>query len=345
MVARLTVAKLRDVGSNPTHNILFLFFFSGGFSMSMHYGNSIQTDDLFDYRTNSFDYPEFDHKIAHAKVRSLEKINDILLQSNPSDYVIWNDKSGEIIGDFLTKIGIMNGTDDDHKLWMNEGVPADIVIDDTVSLNDFVLQAYIYKDDSATELYGIFSIRLLLYNEKLYIAIHDSYHNHIFVMTASVHSHKFKIDTDIVYTSIDLNRPQLDIEALNFATRFNFRMSNVILVFWYGINVMMLNPEIKDFAFSETRKAKAPKNKIIQGKQERNQRKRKAKYVKYKYLNNDILTSEKSPLVRKTLCWYVIGHYRTYKKTGKRIWIKGYWKGPMRKAHKNFDEGRERILK
>ena len=168
--------------------------------MSMRYSNPTQTDDLFDYVTNSFDYPEFDYKAAHAKVRSLEKISNILLQSNPSDYIIWNEESGEIIGNFLNKIGIMNGADDDHKLWMNEGVPADIVIDGTVPLNDFVLQAYIYKDNSAMELYGVFSIRLMLCNKKLYIAIHDSYHNYIFVMTASMHDHKFKIDTDVVYT-------------------------------------------------------------------------------------------------------------------------------------------------
>ena len=46
---------------------------------------------------------------------------------------------------------------------------------------------------------------------------------------------------------------------------------------------------------------------------------------------------------RKCLCWYVIGHWREYK-NGNKIFIQGYWKGALRNAKKNYDDGRERII-
>jgi hypothetical protein len=47
------------------------------------------------------------------------------------------------------------------------------------------------------------------------------------------------------------------------------------------------------------------------------------------------------------MIWYVTGHWREYKKTGKRIFIQGYWKGALRDmkstAFQNL-EPREREL-
>jgi hypothetical protein len=55
---------------------------------------------------------------------------------------------------------------------------------------------------------------------------------------------------------------------------------------------------------------------------------------------------EKRGFVRKSMIWYVTGHWREYK-SGKRIFIQGYWKGALR--HSKDDvipnlEPREREL-
>jgi hypothetical protein len=56
---------------------------------------------------------------------------------------------------------------------------------------------------------------------------------------------------------------------------------------------------------------------------------------------------EKRGFIRRSMIWYVTGHWREYKKTGKRIFIQGYWKGALRDmkstAFQNL-EPREREL-
>ena len=108
---------------------------------------------------------------------------------------------------------------------------------------------------------------------------------------------------------------------------------------------MLLNPVIKEHLFVQGKKEKLrSKNDVIAGvdSDDNKSRKRKAKYVRYKDISDVIL---KSDVIRKqhTLCWYVIGHYRHYQ-NGRKVWINGYWKGPLRELKKNLDEGRERIL-
>jgi len=77
---------------------------------------------------------------------------------------------------------------------------------------------------------------------------------------------------------------------------------------------------------------------------------RRVKYVRHKIIMADIETkldeviygnNENRSYTRKCGSWYVVGHWRTYK-TGKKIFIQPYWKGPLREFRRsNSDRIRE----
>lgn len=109
---------------------------------------------------------------------------------------------------------------------------------------------------------------------------------------------------------------------------------------WYGIQLALLHPQIKDVfqnpKLTPVRKAKPGRKK----------KQRVARYVKTHYIRSkdiDAAIHRAGTIERKTLCWYVIGHWRHYKNGSKRF-IKGYWKGPLREAKQNFDDGRLRLI-
>lgn len=108
------------------------------------------------------------------------------------------------------------------------------------------------------------------------------------------------------------------------------------LVVWYGIQVALLNPYVKNVFRTETiRKTGFNPN----GKK----RKSIVKYIRHHYLNPGALSPkmETGQLLRKTMAWYVCGHWRHYQ-GGKTIFIQPYWKGPLRET--KVCEPRERVI-
>lgn len=85
-------------------------------------------------------------------------------------------------------------------------------------------------------------------------------------------------------------------------------------------------------------------------------RRRQVTYVRKHVIPNhavqDAMTN--SPLVhrddntthrtftRRTLAWYVIGHWR--KTRDGKTFIRGHWRGPLRQVKQNLDEGRDRKI-
>ena len=114
-----------------------------------------------------------------------------------------------------------------------------------------------------------------------------------------------------------------------------------LLSTWYGIQIALLHPAVKDVFRNPQRTPVDTKN---NGKPNKD-RKRKVKYIRKHVLTMDKLESvsgskEQRKINRKCLAWYVIGHWRTYK-SGKKIFIMPYWKGVLRDMKKNA-EGDER---
>lgn len=111
------------------------------------------------------------------------------------------------------------------------------------------------------------------------------------------------------------------------------------LKIWYAFEICLLNPEFKEVLLKKDGKEKLA-GRCCTGKKDG----RKAKYVKVHNVSSDIFdTSAKHGIERKTMCWYVIGHWREYS-NGKRTFVKPHWKGPLRHMERNLDGLRERSV-
>jgi hypothetical protein len=120
-------------------------------------------------------------------------------------------------------------------------------------------------------------------------------------------------------------------------------LSQAITAF-YSINAALLNPVIMEVYNNKT--SRIPDRSVTAKKATK---RGKIRYVKRHLMSTiDIDKAfEKRGFIRRSMIWYVTGHWREYKKTGKRIFIQGYWKGALRDmkntAFQNL-EPREREL-
>ena len=112
----------------------------------------------------------------------------------------------------------------------------------------------------------------------------------------------------------------------------------LLLADWYAIQMLALHPTMRE-VFSSPRVAPLRKE-----NKNRKKKQRVAGFIRTHYISEaDIEQKCGRDFERRTMAWYVIGHYRHYK-SGRKKFIKGYWKGPLRDAKRNLDEGRERII-
>lgn len=121
------------------------------------------------------------------------------------------------------------------------------------------------------------------------------------------------------------------------------RLLGGFLETWYGIEVAMLHPTVKElFVHPKVRKEKiSKKNRAEYGH-------KVYRYVKHHYITDDDLNDaiygkESHPFNRKALIWYVSGHWREYK-TGKKVFIQPYWKGALRATKKAEPRNREIVI-
>ena len=110
------------------------------------------------------------------------------------------------------------------------------------------------------------------------------------------------------------------------------------LMTWYGIQAGLLHPTIKDVLTQSTRHRAHETKKYNQIPVTRPVFTCRLHTVNI----DDVRTAKKqADIDRKTMLWYVIGHWRHYQ-NGKRVFVQPYWKGPLRET-KNA-ETRERVL-
>lgn len=110
---------------------------------------------------------------------------------------------------------------------------------------------------------------------------------------------------------------------------------------WYGVQISLLHPRIKTIYDKPLR---VP----IHIKGNKPAKRRKIEYLKIHKIKikdiDSLIYDDHKKINRKCLCWYVIGHWRQYK-NGKKSFVQGYWKGALRETKRNYDEGRERVVK
>lgn len=119
------------------------------------------------------------------------------------------------------------------------------------------------------------------------------------------------------------------------------------LVEWYGIQTAYLNPLVK---YSIVTSKEDLDSDIPKHKSNNNKKKKPIRYVKNIRIKTDEIENiiykkdaETGEYHRKTLIWYVAGHWVT--RNGKTFFRHGHWKGPLRNT-KMFEEAeiREREI-
>ena len=272
----------------------------------------------------------------NAELKDTSEIENILESSNPTDYVLFSKENVVILVNYMhDMLNIEQST-------VAQMIPADIFIANTVPLTDVVFKADIF-DTANNATHHKILVRCLYKDNQLYIIVQDK-HGNCTVMTTKHQQEEWIVIDDTKYWIYRLDEYALEYLSYRHAVKaVVLHISNYFLAIWYTLQVMLLNPVLKEKLLVNTGKEKLrTHNPAIVGKQNARLKKRKASYIRYKSLNPIVMESD---VIRKqhTLCWYVIGHYRHYS-SGKKTWINGYWKGPLRELQKNLDEGRERML-
>ena len=113
---------------------------------------------------------------------------------------------------------------------------------------------------------------------------------------------------------------------------------------WYGIQIALLHPLVKDiFLNPVTVIDESANKKPSKGKKGK---KRPLRYIKRHIINAEELKNRihgGSNFQRHTLVWYVMGHWRRYA-TGKKVFINPYWKGALRDLKNSEIREREIVL-
>jgi len=114
-------------------------------------------------------------------------------------------------------------------------------------------------------------------------------------------------------------------------------MATFIIQAWYGVQIALLHPVVKS-VFNK------PRTETVKTTNSKHSKKRRTAYIKRHVINADDIkiAMTSANIERHTLVWYVIGHWRTYK-TGCKVFVQPYWKGPLRIIKQNIDD-RERII-
>lgn len=117
------------------------------------------------------------------------------------------------------------------------------------------------------------------------------------------------------------------------------KMGYQFLITWYGIQVALLHPTVKD-VFRNPTTVPVYTSGSRQGKG-----RRVVRYIRKHVINAEGLRAASCTgreYERHTLVWYVIGHWRNYG-SGKRVFIQPYWKGALRNLKMSLD-GRDREI-
>lgn len=226
------------------------------------------------------------------------------------------------------------------------GIPSDILFLDTVPLPDVMVKCKFSN--------GIENFRVVIYPDykqcidnsddnhpaKVGAIIIDIDNSKIFMEIEVLKGFDYIITSNIVgYYKLPINVREFIINKLSAGDFLKSFSEN--LTIWYGIQIALLNPIIKEVFVKNTTTDIIKEEHNIKKK---GKTKKKIKYIKRHVLNaDDINRRHNSHYERKTLSWYVIGHWRTYK-NGKRVFIKPYWKGILRDSKKYGSDIRERDI-
>lgn len=282
---------------------------------------------------------------------------DALNSSRPSDMIMCNlETAVKLIS--LWKPGFM---EDIEKSF--EDIPSDLFFGGHIPLMDMIIDFNIQLSESRTDK---FVTRIFIYpdfHDRIINATEDNavdvgivsfsltgrMDKSLFVVIAVVKGHGCIFRSkEKGHRGFSLSELSNDDASITISEDGLDRRIKIIMSVWYGIQIALLNPLTKD-VFTHG-KPVPMENKANNKQKDKKDKKRKkvVRYIKKHVINPDELdmnlnvsTSSDKKYKRKTMAWYVIGHWRN-SKNGKKTFIKGYWKGPLKDVKKT--EVREREI-
>lgn len=298
--------------------------------------NSLTYKSLMSEINNTYkdldDIYKYDETYGEPTIHDLKELNELLSVSSPSDYIVYDKETYNAFNNYLIK-----SLEIKRDIFYQQ-IPNDIFVAKTIPLPDVVFKSS-FGNEGSSDIH----IRCVYAQDKLIIAIFRKGELGSAVIAKQDSDSTYALDGANIYIE-DLNFYDKIIQDYKIEVRWvTLGVATHIFAHWYALQIMMLNPVIKERLFEKDRKEKLHvSSDYILGSEINTSKKRKAKYVKYKRITNTIIHSD---ILRKkhVLCWYVIGHYRHYK-NGTKSWVNGYWKGPLRELQKNLDDGRERLV-
>lgn len=297
----------------------------------------------------------------------------IVFACNPMEDIIDTDfretLANKIITDIVT--GTQKELEQFIELWMPEyedrfynysgsryhvhqPIPLDVFIQNTIPIQHIAIEYEINGQPvySAVYIDDNINIDKLSGSESIpvgYIHINTGVMNVGFILITTKFGVIVSPDASYISDKLSITATRLIFSLMNSESiRETYSYASKILKIWYGIQISLLHPltcviyqNPKEVSLESCDEEDEKLSTYIPAKE------KKARYVKRHIIKEnhgvlDILTVEATKKLkmrqtkRHTLLWRVIGHYRN--QNGKRIWIKPYWKGPLRNFTHKYDD-------
>ena len=242
-------------------------------------------------------------------------------------------------------------TDEIHQIYRkyvkDDYIPSDLFFANTIPIKHFLVFTHDEKNIQGVRYHVLPKDEQTIFDDgsilvmTIEIGVSDSM-PHIYFGIAIKDGDDYLVCSD-VYIKRPQNGDLVPLENVNIPDLKDFknRLSFIVST-WYGIEIAMLHPTVKEIF----QHPKMKKERISKAERKDNDNK-VYRYVRHHYIKTDELETAiygKHSINRKALIWYVTGHWREYRKTGKKIFIQPYWKGALRETKQAKPRNREIIL-
>lgn len=238
---------------------------------------------------------------------------------------------------------------------VNQGlIPADLLIEQTIPITDIMIVSLdtiglqirvtikLPDDKSVTDYCNncgiIGAVTFVDIGLSLPLTV-DTTNGAIAVVWEAVSTFPYKYFNNVTPAWIDHHTKHIDVLTT---------IMGMILPAWYGIQLALLHPVTKQ-VFATPKMEKRDRKEVLEmdytAKKLLKDKCKTVKYVRRHTITKDnnvdiaidsavnsinqLRETNNTPHKRHTALWRVIGHYRKYK-SGKTIWVKPYWKGPLK---------------
>ena len=294
--------------------------------------------------------------VCHLRKEMSDKLKDIVKNNQPSDAIYLSGKADTTIQEFWwDSIGKEKGFAHQKSELYDDGfrVPADLLLAEIIPIPDIIID--VDERDLGESRIGS-AARIIFFSHQYEYVAYDgttyiiagcsvtdysmkcyNWHKSVpfqLIIPIILFSSKNDGVMDILGTLREFTYtiPRLgDIDAqIKLIFHQMERITMDFLSTWYGIQLALLHPVLKECFTGQEKQRKQLK---FDGG---SSKKGPTKYIKYCKIDDPDFINKKYEksgytIQRRTMIWWVIGHYREYK-NGNRIFIKGYWKGPLRES-------------